>query len=187
MKVKIMEEDFIFEEFFKVKKSLLTHELYDGTMSGPLIRYSVEKQDGVGVLVVNRALKEIVLIEQYRFPMSDWIIEVVAGGLEKGESVETAARRETLEETGYTLDKLELIEIFYVSPGLISEKVYLFIGDINADVEQQDISEIKDQGEDISLIKIPFSDIISWISSKKIVDAKTLIALYAFVLNEDLK
>ena len=66
---------------------------------------------------------EILCVEQYRHAVSDTLIEIPAGMLEKGEDPVDAALRELEEETGYRAHKIEPLCQFYTSPGVVNEKI----------------------------------------------------------------
>lgn len=67
----------------------------------------------------------VVLVRQYRYAARQWLWELVAGGMERGETARQAARRELLEETGYRARKFTLWCDFYPSPGFLSERMFL--------------------------------------------------------------
>jgi ADP-ribose pyrophosphatase len=68
----------------------------------------------------------ILLVQQYRHPVSRVLWELVAGRIEPGETPLQAARRELVEETGYSARELRRLCTFYPSPGLLSERMVLF-------------------------------------------------------------
>src|SRR4051812_37740471 len=67
----------------------------------------------------------VALVRQYRHPAGKYLLEVPAGSLEKGEDALEGARRELEEEIGVTASKIELLTEFYVSPGFLTEKMYV--------------------------------------------------------------
>lgn len=74
-----------------------------------------------------------VLVKQYRAPINDTIIEMIAGKLEDGEEPEAAARRETLEETGYNISNITFVGASYPTVGYSTEKQYYFIAASDSD------------------------------------------------------
>lgn len=70
---------------------------------------------------------EILLIRQYRHAVGDFLWELVAGRVEEGESLAESARRELLEETGYTARSVKRILEIFPSPGLMSERMWVFV------------------------------------------------------------
>jgi len=69
--------------------------------------------------------QKLILIRQFRMPLARWVWEMPAGLVDEGESLETAAHRELLEETGYTGEILRIFEASATSPGLSSETVHV--------------------------------------------------------------
>jgi ADP-ribose pyrophosphatase len=69
---------------------------------------------------------DILLIRQYRHAIGAFIWELVAGRVEPGESRPAAARRELIEETGYTASRVKQILEIFPSPGFITERMWVF-------------------------------------------------------------
>ena len=69
---------------------------------------------------------DILLIRQYRHAAGDFLWELVAGRVEEGESRPAAARRELLEETGYTASRVKQILEIIPSPGFVTERMWIF-------------------------------------------------------------
>ena len=67
------------------------------------------------------------MIRQYRHAVSDFLWELVAGRIEPGESLASGARRELLEEAGYTARKMRKLLEFLPSPGMLSERMFIFL------------------------------------------------------------
>lgn len=68
----------------------------------------------------------IVLVQQYRYPADNFLWELVAGHIARGENPRAAARRELEEETGYRARRLDRLVEFYPSPGFLGEKMILY-------------------------------------------------------------
>src|SRR6187401_2673681 len=69
----------------------------------------------------------VALVRQYRHAAGKYLLEIPAGSLEEGEVPETGAIRELEEEIGVTTGKIELIAEFYVSPGFLTEKMFVYL------------------------------------------------------------
>lgn len=70
---------------------------------------------------------QILLIKQYRYAAEDFLYEVPAGRLDPNESPIDCARRELLEETGCTAERMEPLYTFFTTPGFIDERIHGFM------------------------------------------------------------
>jgi ADP-ribose pyrophosphatase len=68
----------------------------------------------------------ILMVRQYRHALGSSLWELVAGRVEAGESRPAAARRELIEETGYTASRMNQILEIFPSPGFCSERMWIF-------------------------------------------------------------
>ena len=127
---------------------------------------------GSAVIVPVFEDKSVVLVRQYRHPAGQFLLEIPAGGLEEGEDPETAAARELEEEIGVTAAKIEKLIEFYVSPGFLTEKMYVFLA-----TELSETAQNLDEDENIDLIRLPFPEALDLIRTGGIEDAKTIIGL----------
>jgi len=128
--------------------------------------------NGSAVIVPVFADKTVALVKQYRHAAGKYLWEIPAGSLEKDENPETGARRELEEEVGVTAGKLELLSEFYVSPGFLSEKMFVFLA--------TDLTETTQNLEDDELIEIEkftFERAFEMIRRNEMEDAKTIVGL----------
>jgi ADP-ribose pyrophosphatase len=124
-----------------------------------------------GSVVVLPVLSDgrIVLIRQYRHAAGRYLWELVAGHKEPNESAVTGAHRELLEETGYSARRVRELLRFYPSPGLLGERMDLFLA--------EGLTKGKAQPEDDERIKqkiVTLREAMRWIRTGKIVDSKTV-------------
>jgi ADP-ribose pyrophosphatase len=114
----------------------------------------------------------LILVRQYRYAVKESLWELVAGGMERGETARQGARRELLEEAGYRARVLKPLVEFYPSPGILSEKMHL--------VEAWDLIPGKgqpDADERIEVGLFNLEEIVKKIRSNKIRDGKTLVGI----------
>ena len=114
----------------------------------------------------------LILVRQYRYAVKESLGELVAGGMERGETARQGARRELLEEAGYRARVLKPLVEFYPSPGILSEKMHL--------VEAWDLIPGKgqpDADERIEVGLFNLEEIVKKIRSNKIRDGKTLVGI----------
>jgi ADP-ribose diphosphatase len=114
----------------------------------------------------------IALVRQYRHPAVRYLLEAPAGTLKRGEVPEEGAARELEEELGFVAGRLEKLSEFFVSPGFCEEKMWLYLA--------TDLMETRQQLEDdeiLAVVRIPFSQALSMITTGEIEDAKTIIGV----------
>lgn len=125
---------------------------------------------GSVVVIPHLADGRLILVRQYRHAAGESLWELVAGGLESGETPLEGARRELLEETGYDASRLKPIMEFYPSPGLLSEKMHL--------IEAWDLTASQghpDEDERIETGFFTLEAVLEMVRSNSIKDAKTLV------------
>ncbi len=128
---------------------------------------------GSAVIVPVFEDKTIAMVRQYRHAAGEYLLEIPAGSLDKGEtSPEACAHRELEEEIGVVADHLEEIASFYVSPGFLTEKMFVYLATGLTKTEQNlEIDEI------LEVERHSFPDAFELIRSGGIKDAKTMLGL----------
>ncbi|KEI69715.1 NUDIX domain-containing protein [Endozoicomonas elysicola] len=179
--VQVQEETKAYSGFLKLFKYTITHGLFKGGVSRPLIREATVRPPSVGVILFDPLRDQVVLVEQFRmgpFLSEDdpWLLEVVAGISEPGETLEEVALREVEEETGYKVTSLMPVSDFYVSPGASNEKLKLFCGLVDASIAGG-IFGVADEGEDIKVHVLPFPEAYDMVEDGRIANAPAVIAL----------
>ena len=114
----------------------------------------------------------VVLVRQYRHPAVRYLLEAPAGTLTKGERPEAGAARELQEELGLSATRLEKLSEFFVSPGFLEEKMWVFLATDFTEGEQR-----LDDDEFLDLVRLPIAEALEMITSGEIQDAKTIIGL----------
>lgn len=132
----------------------------------------VEHAEAVAVIVRPRP-SEMLLVCQYRHPVGREQWEVVAGGMNPGESPEEAALRELREETGYRGHRVERLWSAYTAPGFCEELLHVCV------VHGYDIGDPQpDEGEEgIQLGIFSIDELWRKIRENELPDAKTQIAV----------
>ncbi len=116
--------------------------------------------------------KEIVLVKQYRYAVSNLILELPAGKLEKDEIPLAAAKRELTEETGIIGEDFKSLGYIYVSPGYSSEIIYLYTCKVEAKNEMN-----LDEDEFLEPVYLKFDLALKMVLDDEIHDAKTQICI----------
>lgn len=181
--VRITGRRVLFDDYLRVEAAEVEIPRRRGGSTGRHRLVRVERSDAVAVLPVDRAARELILVQQFRWPTFDkgpgWLTEIPAGVTEPGESAEETAHREVLEEAGLRLGALTPVADFYPTPGYSTERCRVFAGEV-AEIEGEGGGS--DPGEEIRLLRIGFDAVADWLAPGKIEDAKTLIALQWFLL-----
>ncbi|MDN3556713.1 NUDIX domain-containing protein [Halomonas maura] len=135
--VELRERRCLHQGFFRLEELHLRHRLFEGGWSGAVVREVHQRHDAVGVLLYDVERDAVALVEQFRAgalddPDSPWKLEIVAGLVERGESLAEVARREAEEEAGCRVGELIELHTYYPSPGACNERVTLFCGLIDS-------------------------------------------------------
>lgn len=111
------------------------------------------------------------------------LIEACAGLLDQ-DNPEDCIRRETEEETGYKISKVEKIFEAYMSPGSVTEILHFFIAEYSNDMKITDGGGLEEEGENIEVLELSFNDALSMIDTGEIKDAKTIMLLQHLRIKE---
>lgn len=123
----------------------------------------------------------VLLVRQFRYAAGGSLWELVAGGIERGEPLRAAARRELLEETGYCARRLKPLLSFFPSPGILSERMHL--------VEASDLARGDARPESDERIRVGIftvDQIRQMLRNKRIQDGKTLVGLSWLLLTKNM-
>lgn len=176
------------------EKTISRKEIYKGPIF-QLVQDQVELPEGKGraqrdlifhngavcVLAVT-ATNKIVLVKQYRKAIEKVSYEIPAGKLEIGENTdpEVAALRELEEETAYS-GKLRLLYDFYSAIGFCNERLRLYVA---SNLEKVENPRPQDEDETLELLEVTMDEALSLIQSGDICDAKTIMAIQYWQLQE---
>lgn len=194
--VNVHKKERIFQRYFAMDGYQVSYKKFDGSETRIFDREIFERDhDAIAVLPYDPVTDEVLLIEQFRpgalrDPISPWLIEIVAGMIDDGETPEQAAVREVKEETGLCITQkdLELVTAQYPSPGGCSEKVTIYIARVSlADTATHGGLDV--EGEDIRVFKAKASDAFAQCGANGYIkNAAALIALLTLqIRHNDLK
>ena len=145
------------------------------TASGFTIRREVVRHPGAVTILPLVDTDHVCLIKNYRVAVARTLIELPAGTLEPGEDPLETARRELTEETGYRAARLELLHTFFLSPGILDERMYLFLAsELTAGNAQREVCE------EIENLVVSWNEAIAGVMQRQIEDAKTIVGLLFF-------
>ncbi|MEQ1529931.1 MAG: NUDIX domain-containing protein [Methylococcales bacterium] len=175
--------------FFRMEKYWLKHTLYNGGWSEEICRELFIRGRCVAVLLYDPQADKVVLIEQFRIgallqPERAWLLEIVAGAIEEGETAEQVAYRESLEEAGCEIQELKQISEFFTTPGGAAEKITLFCGKIDSS-QVGGIHGLAEEGEDILVRTVDFADAYAMLATGEIDSAIPIIAIQWLALHRE--
>jgi ADP-ribose pyrophosphatase len=191
-KFTILEEKVQYQGFFSLKSFTLKHTLYKGGWSQPITREIFQRGNCVAVLLYDPIRDEVVIIEQFRIgamqmPEQAWLLEIVAGAIEPGETAEEVAYRESIEEAGCEIQQLIKINDFFTSPGGTSELLSLFYGKVDT-THIGGIHGLDHEDEDIFVTTMKFDKVYQLLLDGKILSAIPIIAIqWLFINRENLR
>lgn len=184
----IEKQETLYDGFFKMHKLYVRHK----TFSGEEIQIQRElfwRDDAVCALLYDAPRQSVVLIEQFRVgvcdsPAGPWMLELVAGIVEQGESTEDVARREAVEEAGAELGEIVHITRFAPSTGATREYIDLICAQVDSE-GVEGIHGLPEEGEDIKVHTLPVADAYELVKSGMINNAPAIIALQWLQLNQE--
>ncbi len=165
------------------EKTLSKKTLYKGRILGLEVQ-DVELENG------KKALREIVrhggavgvvarlgdgrfvFVRQFRKPVEEELLEIVAGNREPGEDAEACARRELEEETGFKAGRVRHLGFIYPSPGYVDERIDVFFAEVLAEAG----ATHPDEDEHLDVVPMSRDEFVEIVRHGRIHDAKTLAA-----------
>jgi ADP-ribose pyrophosphatase len=114
----------------------------------------------------------IIMVRQFRYATSGFILEIPAGKLDQAESPEICAGRELEEETGFRSSKLEPLGFIWTTPGFTNEKIWLYLA-----LNLKETEQALEDNEVLSVEKVPAHKAIEDAKQGRISDSKTVCAL----------
>ncbi|SDA96132.1 ADP-ribose pyrophosphatase [Pseudomonas sp. NFACC15-1] len=187
--VDIVKRETCFKGFYKLDRLVLRHELFAGGMSREISRELFVRHDAVCVLPYDPQRDEVVLIEQFRVgaigkTTNPWLVELVAGLIDKDEQPEEVAHREAQEEAGLVFAALWPMTRYFPSPGGSNEFVHLFLGRCDS-TGAGGLHGLLEEAEDIRVKVWAYEDALQAVRDGRICNAASIIALQWLALNRD--
>jgi ADP-ribose pyrophosphatase len=139
---------------------------------GAVHDYDVVMHPGSVVVVPMLADNRVCLIRNYRIAIGETLLELPAGTLDRAEDPAATAARELEEETGYRAAKIEKLCEFFVSPGILNERMHLFLA-----TELTPGPTAREAGEEIENEIVAWEDAMRLLDAGQIRDAKSLVGL----------
>jgi len=179
-RVRILKTEILSDNWYTLKKITFDYLTKNGVWLQQN-REAYDRGNGATILLYNKEIKTVILIRQFRMPTfingnaDGMLIEACAGLLDL-DNPEDCIRRETEEETGFTIREVKKIFEAYMSPGSVTEILYFFIAEYSRDMKTSSGGGI-DNHEDIEVLELPFEKALSMIETGEIKDGKTIMLL----------
>ncbi len=180
--VEMVREEPLHEGFFRMVHLHLRHRLFAGGWTATLNREVIMHGKVAAVIPYDPVRDSVILIEQFRngkFAAGDpqpWSVSIAAGMIEPGESAAEMARRETLEETGCAIGRLEQALTFYSSPGGSAQHVTLYCGEVSA-AGVGGLHGVAEEGENIRAFTVSFDESLRMIDADAFDNAISIVGL----------
>lgn len=168
------------------------YKFKDGTWKR-VSRESYDRGNGTGVLLYNIEKRTVILTKQFRMPIYEtnpdeaMSLEVCAGAIDKNQSPESTIIREVEEEVGYKIKEVKKVLEAYMSPGALTEKMYLFIAPYTDAMKINEGGGVAGEHEEIEVLEMPFLKALKMMESGDIRDAKTIMLLQYAQMNDLIK
>jgi nudix-type nucleoside diphosphatase (YffH/AdpP family) len=185
-RIKNINSTLLSDNYYILKKLNFDYLMKNGKWVNQM-REVYDRGDGAGILLYNKEKKTVILTKQFRMPtyMNDnkdgFLVEVCAGMLDK-DNPEACIIRETEEEVGYRIKEVKKVYEAYSSPGVMTEKMYFFIGEYTDDMKVSNGGGLDIEHEDIEVLELPFAQAVALLNNGKIHDTRTIVLLqYALI------
>jgi len=145
------------EKWIKVRKEKV--KLPSGKILNDF--YVVEGNDLVAVLAIDKGC--VLLVRQYRHAVKDVTLDIPGGGVNPKETPINAARRELLEETGFTAGSMEKLAIYYPDSGRTESTKHIYLA--SQLTRYQPLCASEDDAEEVELVRLPINKLINKIKT----------------------
>lgn len=178
----IIEKSAVRKGFLSIYKYRLKHRLFAGGWSPEFEREVMDRGHAVMVLPYDVERDQLVVLEQFRIGAlqqedSPWLLEFVAGMIDKPEeSAETVAKRELDEEAGLQADKLHYALTYLSTPGGCTEKISIYIAQVDSSKAAMH-GGLDTENEDIKVHVLPRTTVMELLAQGKINNAASVIGL----------
>ncbi|EPX4142015.1 ADP-ribose diphosphatase [Vibrio vulnificus] len=184
--VEVLSKEPLFQGFFKMIKYRFRHKLFAGGWSNVIEREMFERGHAAAMLPYDPIRDQVVLIEQIRVGALEhqhpWQLEIVAGMIDRDESADDVVRREAQEEAGLEVGQLVSVVSYYPSAGGCSEKLDVFIGEVDAS-KAHGIHGLDYEDEDIRVHVMTREQAYDLVKQGKIENGASIISLQWLELN----
>jgi nudix-type nucleoside diphosphatase (YffH/AdpP family) len=179
--VQILESSILSDNWYILKKITYSFTDTDGSRKTH-VREAYDRGNGAAILLYQKEQGTVILTRQFRLPTfingnTDGMMIEVCAGLLDTDNPEDCIRRETEEETGYQVTDVRKIMEVYMSPGSVTEILYLFVAEYNNHMKVHDGGGLEHEQENIEVLELTLDAAMQMIAEGEIKDAKTIMLL----------
>jgi len=185
--INIVKTEILSDDWYTLRKITYSYAHKDGSVK-TINREAYDRGNGATILLYNTTLKKVIFTRQFRLPTfingndTGMLIEACAGLLDD-ENPEDCIIRETEEETGYKVTKVQKIFEAYMSPGSVTELLHFYIAAYSKTMKVSNGGGITEEEENIEVLEIGMDHAFEMISTGEIKDAKTIMLLQYLKIN----
>jgi nudix-type nucleoside diphosphatase (YffH/AdpP family) len=185
-RLRIREVRLLSDNWYVLKTTTFDWRRSDGSWQTSS-RETYDRGNGAALIPYNRRLGTVLLTRQFRYPAyvngyDGLMIEAAAGLLDEADP-EARIRSEVEEELGYRVGEITKVFESFMSPGAVTEKLYLFVAEYEPDMKIGEGGGLEGEGEDIERLELPFASAMEMIRTGEIADAKTIMLLQHLALH----
>jgi nudix-type nucleoside diphosphatase (YffH/AdpP family) len=180
-KISIQQTEVLSDNWYTLKKVTYDYQKENGERQTQ-VREAYDRGNGAAILLYNSENGKVILTRQFRLPTyingneGGMMIEVCAGLLDK-DNAEDCIKKETEEETGYLVSKVQKVFEAYMSPGAVTELLYFFVAEYTQEMKISEGGGLAEEQENIEVMEMDFADAIHMVTTGEIMDAKTILLL----------
>ena len=185
--INIIKTEILSDNYYVLKKVTYEYVKKDGTQVTQT-REAYNRGNGAAILLYNTEQRTVILTRQFRLPTyindntTGFLIEVCAGMLD-ADAPEACIIRETEEETGYKVSKVQKVFEAYMSPGAVTEKLHFFVAAYAPHMKVAEGGGAAGEEENIEVLEMNIDEVMAMIPTYEIQDAKTIMLLQYAKLN----
>jgi nudix-type nucleoside diphosphatase (YffH/AdpP family) len=187
-RIKILNTEVLSDNWYTLNKVTYEYQNAKGEWETHA-REAYDRGNGATILLYNKTHKTIILTRQFRLPSyvngndTGMLIEACAGLLDQN-NPEDCIRKETEEETGYKISKVEKVFEAYMSPGSVTEILYFFVAEYDKSMKVSEGGGLAEEQENIEVLELDFEKAFQMIQTGEIKDGKTIMLLQHAKINQ---
>ena len=186
--IRIIKTDILAKNWYTLKK--ISFDQFTESKGWQRVeREAYDRGNGAAILLYNIHQKTIILTRQFRIPTyingnEDGMMIEVCAGLLDNLNPEECIRKETEEETGYRIHDVTKVLEAYMSPGSVTEILYLFIAPYEPKMKINEGGGLDEDHENIEVIEVHIDEALRMIEDHRIKDAKTIMLIYHAIVQK---